>query len=229
MKPILFSTLALTSFMPMAMGADLPEVAIDPPMPFSWAGPYVGVHAGYIWADVDSTLSNFLSEGKTVGDMEGFFGGVHAGYNWQSDQLVFGVEGDLDYTHLHNRSTIILFDPDPIPLGVLSFKNDWQASARLRLGYAIDNLLIYGTGGVAFAASELESRHFGQVENLKDDNIHIGWTVGLGSEYAFDTNWIGRIEARYTSFGSKTYDLNTDFINIKWEQVAVSLGLTYKF
>ena len=62
-------------------------------------------------------------------------GGVHAGYNWQSGARVFGVEGDVSFGD-----------------GV-----DYLASARARLGYARDNLLLYVTGGVAFAGFDNSS------------------------------------------------------------------------
>ncbi len=58
-----------------------------------------------------------------------WLGGVHAGYNWQKDgPLVLGIEGD------------VMFGDEV----------DYLASIRGRIGYAMGDVLLYGTGGVAF-------------------------------------------------------------------------------
>jgi opacity protein-like surface antigen len=66
-------------------------------------------------------------------DDSGALAGVHLGYNWQSDARVFGIEGDANWADQEFR--------------------DYLASVRLRLGHAFDQVLVYGTAGVAFARS----------------------------------------------------------------------------
>ncbi len=63
----------------------------------------------------------------------GVLAGIHLGYNWQDESRVFGIEGDADWADSSFR--------------------DYLASVRLRLGHAFDNILVYGTAGVAFAGS----------------------------------------------------------------------------
>src|SRR5215204_3187190 len=63
----------------------------------------------------------------------GFYVGVNAGYGWNN--------GD-DNT-------------------CLGCSNDWFATARVRVGYAFDRVLVYATGGIAFTDDSGNNRGFG--------------------------------------------------------------------
>jgi outer membrane immunogenic protein len=119
---------------------------------------------------------------------------------WQTGQFVFGVEGDIDATHLHNTFTAPLGVPAPFGTGdTLSVKNDWQASARGRLGYAWDRTLIYVTGGGAWA----NLKAVGTATNgtsVSDDRTVFGWTVGGGIDYGIAPGWSIGAEYRFTRF-----------------------------
>ena len=94
----------------------------------SWAGPYLGGHVGYAWGSVDNNPTK----------PSGFSGGVQAGYNWQNGPWVFGLEGDVQVTGAEET-----FAP-------WKFSNPWFGTLRGRVGYALSNVLFYGTGGLAF-------------------------------------------------------------------------------
>jgi len=66
-------------------------------------------------------------------DDSGALGGIHAGYNWQRGATVFGIEGDANLADENFR--------------------EYLASVRVRVGRTIDQVLVYGTAGVAFARS----------------------------------------------------------------------------
>lgn len=211
---------------------------------FDWAGFYAGVHGGYAWgseADNQSevigggggggstptTSSGDTGGGATVGDafdIDGFIGGVHAGYNWQDGNFVFGIEGDADFSDVSGGTD---FNYGGTVTGDISLATDWQASLRLRGGVAMDNLLLYGTAGVAFAGAELTSE--GDSFNSSDTNVHLGWTVGAGLEYALSENWIARGEVRYTDFAPEIYMLEEGPVESSWTQTAVTAGLSYRF
>jgi opacity protein-like surface antigen len=89
-------------------------------------------------------------------DDAGLLGGFHLGYNWQDDEKVFGIEGDAN-------------------LGDSSFR-DYLASLRLRLGHTFDNVLVYGTAGVAFAGrgGSLQSLALTSGESGKDGEAGFG-------------------------------------------------------
>ncbi|ODT08381.1 MAG: hypothetical protein ABS35_44355 [Kaistia sp. SCN 65-12] len=240
-------TMTAASVLALGLGAanaaDLaPVPVIEAPPPFSWAGFYAGVHAGYAWGDEDDNQSNLFGEPEPQLDiadsfnMDGFIGGVHGGYNWQMNQFVFGVEGDIDYTNIKGSEGYAGYVPNlfgDYVEGSLELESNWQASLRLRAGYAVDNFLMYATGGVAFADGKMTSSGYNfddEVNYSSDDsNTHVGWTIGIGAEYAFTPNWIARAELRYTDFGSKTYDLLEGPVDASWDQTAVTVGLSYKF
>lgn len=229
----------------MVVGNDAAAVAPIESGAFDWSGPYIGGHLGYGWSKWRDDMPPAAGDKPPLGvpdevkDKSGtFIGGVHAGYNWQNGPFVYGVEGDLDYTKL-DRGKFFYTQPGGSgsnQQGSLFMESDWQASLRLRAGYAVDTWLFYGTGGVAFAHAKLSTTDnpLGPrpaVVISSDSNTHIGWTVGAGIEKAFTPNWIGRIEARYTDFGSRTYDLGKfgDQVKSRWDQASVGVGLSYKF
>ncbi|GLS21393.1 porin [Labrys miyagiensis] len=215
--------------------ADLAAAPTEPVAPaiapYDWNGPYIGVHAGYGWGreeDNQGDLFPGFSDPRLViatsadkFDLDGFVGGAHAGYNYQIDRFVLGVEGDLDYTNLSGSARAVYAGGAVVR--TLELKTDWQGSARLRAGYAIDNLLLYATGGVAFANAKLTTA--GQ----DSSNTHIGWTVGLGAEYAFTPSWIGRAEIRYSDFSKKSYETVDGPVKAGWNQTTATLGVSYKF
>ncbi|GLS23216.1 porin [Labrys miyagiensis] len=197
-------------------------------MPYDWSGLYAGLHAGYGWgreSDNQSSLFPVIPGPRPPPadkfDLGGFVGGAHAGYNYQIGQFILGAEGDIDYANLRgSASTTYAGGTIARTLGL---KSDWQGSARLRAGYAIDNILLYATGGVAFANAKLSTA--GQ----DSSNTHIGWTVGGGAEYAFTQNWIGRVEVRYSDFSKKTYQTIDGPVKADWNQTTATAGVSYKF
>src|ERR1700758_1640632 len=79
----------------------------------------------------------------------GVIGGGHIGYDVQINQWVLGVEGSGDGTNMSTTQHVVaipaLFEAD------LRTRSDIQGSICGRLGIAFDRVLLYGTGGVAFA------------------------------------------------------------------------------
>lgn len=249
MKKLIIALMLSTSPV-VAYAADMVvEETVPVVEPLLWSGGYIGLHAGYSWGrenDNQSDLFPCVSEGSvdcvnngTVVqddfadrfDLDGFIGGAHAGYNWQTGQWVFGVEGDIDYADISGGSDFSYLGGNVA--GNLSFKSDWQASLRLRAGYAVDTWLLYATGGGAIGHGELHARgnNFRTPFSETDDNTHTGWTVGGGVEKAFTPNWIGRFEVRYTDFGKESYDLGLggDDIDVDWNQTTVNVGFSYKY
>lgn len=235
MNPVRFAIGGLAALLSSTSvyAADLALKPVEPEAPvvtpYDWTGPYLGLHAGYGWGSEKDDQSH-LFPGTTPGapdqpgdnfDINGFIGGAHLGYNYQINQFVIGAEADVDFADIKGSQRFSYEGGDVT--GKIRLKSDFQGSARLRAGYAIDNLLLYVTGGVALANADLK------VYGVSDSNTHIGWTAGGGMEYAFTPNWIGRAEVRYSDFSKKSYQTPDGKVKAGWDQTTANLGVSYKF
>ncbi|MEJ2228336.1 MAG: hypothetical protein P8Y67_08905 [Alphaproteobacteria bacterium] len=187
-----------------------------------WSGMYAGGHIGGAWGDDTtfdamhrncSTQYNENVRGMTIAattcnewkkleevsydhddDDTNFIGGLQIGRNWQYGETVLGVEGDVSF----------------------SDGFDYLASLRLRAGLAQGNLLLYITGGVAFAGFDDDAIKFGKYTlESDDDDSRVGAVIGAGLEYKIQRNLSVGIEGLYYAFADSKYDLS--YINRDYE------------
>ena len=140
-----------------------------------------------------------------------FAGGGHIGFNWQDDEIVFGSEADMQGFSqngaIHFTGTI----PGFTNSGFSRTNVQWMGTARLRVGYAFDQSLLYATGGLAFGGISAASGSIGTDGSTTDtfaggvSATHTGWTAGGGYEFALGDDWSTRIEALYYDLGTATY------------------------
>lgn len=207
--------------LPMALGAgaalaaDLPT-AKAPPAPvyaapvFTWTGFYVGAQGGWSGGGDDKVgliTNTVMGSFRNVGDLagDGGFIGLRAGYDYQmpGSPFVVGVLGDINYNWI--KGSIAGTTGTGVIYGGTS-RIDWEGSLRLKAGYAIDRLLIYATGGVAFANQKYALATFAPlVGGLQGNGTHVGWTVGAGLQYAVTNNLIAGLEYRYSRFEAKRH------------------------
>src|SRR5690606_34280780 len=122
-------------------------------------------------------------------------GGIYVGYNYQfTNNVVLGVDADFAWTGADDSVTVA-------GIGALDTELDWEGAVRARLGYAVDRFLPYIAGGVAFGKLDGEVFDTTGASLVSGDETNAGWTLGVGLEYAFTDNFIGRAEYRYTDFG----------------------------
>lgn len=161
--------------------ADLPTHAPPPvyvaPV-FSWTGFYVGGQLGYAWGKDNGTVYSTVNEtglDTTTGVFDSFsstqshlspsgaIGGAHIGYNWQINQFVLGVEANVDATNYHaqqNIFSVASFPGGSSDIGLFNnqIRSTIQGAFRGRVGWAWNNWLFYGTGGVAFTDATTQYR-----------------------------------------------------------------------
>ncbi len=227
-----------------------------PPEPiFTWTGLYAGAQVGYAW-DRDRVTATSFSDieageppdiffAQLSDSPSGVIGGIHVGYNKQINQWVLGLEGSVDGTSVHNTlfSQIGIFsaDPDAFNSPIFATLHTFsavQGSIRLRAGIAFDRVLLYATGGAAFAGVTTDYTStvpFFLTES--DSKTRSGWTVGGGLEYAVTNNWSIRAEYRYSDFGH-TIDypfaaiadpFGIQSVQHHLTQNQVQFGISYKF
>lgn len=106
---------------------------------------------------------------------------------------------------------------------------DYLASLRGRVGVAIDRLLAYADGGVAFGGFQF-AQTAGVVQSWSN-TVHVGWTAAVGIEYAFTDHIIGGIEYNYYGFPSETLSggINPKTIPPSESVNTVTAKASYKF
>ena len=194
-----------------AFAADV--VSEEPPAPApiaelpvaSWAGPYAGISAGYGFSGHAK-----VHDGGPDIKTKGFVGGVFGGYQWQQENFVYGAEADLGYNGTKGDS------------GGVNSKGGFEGSLRARLGYAVTpEILLYGTGGGALKNQKVS------VPGDSDSSTMLGWTAGVGTDIKITDNVFGRVEYRYTDFGSKSFD--SVGTKVKESDNRVTFGVGMKF
>ncbi len=203
-KRVAAALAALSIVAGAAQSADLMPTARGPASlgGYSWTGPYVGANLGYQWADVTSNPTN----------PSGFAAGLQAGYNWQMmNQFVFGVETDLQLSAADD-----VFAP-------WKFSNPWFGTLRGRAGYAMGNVLFYGTVGLAYGGVHAQST----ITGVSESRTHMGWAAGAGVEVALAGRWTAKAEYLYMDLGSRSFGLTGTSNGL--DSSLLRLGVNYRF
>ncbi|HEY6861301.1 MAG TPA: outer membrane protein [Pseudolabrys sp.] len=166
-----------------AAAADLPRGPAPyyppPASIYNWTGLYAGLNLGYEWGKVTNSSI----------DPSGVAGGGQIGYNWQIGQFVFGAETDIQISGADDT-----FAP-------YKFSNPWFGTLRGRAGFAINNILLFGSLGLAYGDLKGESLGIDESKTLA------GWAGSLGMEVGFTPNWSAKVEYLYMDLGSRAYTI----------------------
>ncbi|PZQ19023.1 MAG: hypothetical protein DI565_01090 [Ancylobacter novellus] len=195
-----------------AYAADLPAYEPAPayaaPAPASnWTGAYIGAQAGYGWGRADNKggRPNTKPDGAVVGG--------YAGYDYQFDgsPVVAGVDTDLNYNNAHDRA------------GRVRNELNWSGATRGKIGYAMDRVMVYGAGGVAYGGVKAKT------PRGSDDKTAVGWTAGGGVEALVAENVTARAEYRYTDYGTDRLKTGGAVVKSNLTENRVTAGVAYKF
>jgi outer membrane immunogenic protein len=184
-----------------AIAADLPNGNAGPGLmrgdsAYNWSGIYAGASVGRVGYNLSAEFADPVFGSSQA---KGFLGGVQAGFNKQSGGFVVGIEVDLSLSNgrADNRRTVsgkydylTMSGSGNLESGLANL-----GTVRARVGYAMDNILFYGTAGYAFGRQRLEMS--GPITGTFNgttvtasqagttSNTMSGWAVGAGVEYAF--------------------------------------------
>jgi len=172
-----------------AIAADLSLAPLykAPPAPapaYDWSGFYAGINGGGGWGH------SWWNANTTGFPLTGGQAGGTAGYNWQYSNIVFGIEGDLDWSGFAGNATT-----PGCPAGC-STSDSWLSTVRGRVGYSFGRIMPYVTGGLAVGDIRAAAPGF-----AGGSSTNPGWTVGGGIEFALPGNWTAKAEYLHVGLG----------------------------
>jgi outer membrane immunogenic protein len=204
------------------------------------SGP-LGGDPGWLPAWLGTISAVGASTGAQTTNAGTFIGGGQAGYNFQfQPNFLVGLEADIQGVAGGNGS---LSSANIAPLGPAPVRGyysagetiatslstqkqlDYLGTVRGRLGYlALPNLLIYGTGGLAYGGVSSSASVFQANNDCSSplpgpclvpaastggsySSTRVGWTAGGGIEWMFLPNWSAKFEYLRYDLGASTYTL----------------------
>lgn len=195
-----------------ALGDGFPEAQYSPRSVYNWTGFYAGAHLGGTWGTTeafDNLGYNAVGDSWDA-DTSGFVAGVQLGYNWQAGPILFGIEGDVGNLGLTGSAPtnfpLVGFDTST------QTESEFYLTARGRLGFVVNDWLIYGTGGYFGADTRVSVIDtcttnppcgFSSI-HASDSSFRSGWTAGGGVETLLAGAWTGKVEYLYYDLGSET-------------------------
>jgi outer membrane immunogenic protein len=214
MKTIFAAAIAAALLSGTAYAADLvvydEPVAVMSSEAFDWTGFYVGINAGYGGGTFEHpfeiTDGGPLADGSIDVTAGGFLYGVQAGANWQMDNILLGIEGDIQGSTIDGRVSLDIDFGGPVIAADAGTSLDWLATLRPRIGFVNDQFVVYATGGLAFgdATSSVTFELGGPPTTFEETTSRLGYTVGAGIEYALTENITFKTEYLYTDLGTET-------------------------
>jgi outer membrane immunogenic protein len=168
----------------------------------------------------------------------GVLGGGQIGYNFMvNPNFLLGVEGDFDWADLTGSSDACR---DANQCTHSDGKTEWMTTIRGRIGYAMNDWLIFAMGGAAWThgsstrtiTASLNPALIGIAASTSP--THGGWTIGGGVEYGFARNWSAVLEYLYIqTSGNQDYIYPISTANTNVDSTGhlsvVRLGINYHF
>ena len=199
-----------------ALAADLPQpapppakapVAYAPPPVYNWSGFYIGGNLGAAWTNgnYSDAAGNTFNGGGTSTTQ--FVGGGQVGANYEFwGGAVIGVEGDFEWLPNTSNTSNTITDAAGNTAS-LTANNRWLATVTGRLGYAFDRVLVYGKGGAAWVGASSPAITINGIPFTSTGNSNMGWTAGVGVEWAFAGTWSVRAEYDYVGLQSQSFTI----------------------
>jgi outer membrane immunogenic protein len=202
----------------IAQGADMTPpygTPVPPPVPvpsYNWTGIYFGVNGGYAFGQ-STPMSLYSSDFSAFNfSTNGWLGGLTAGAQIQSGRTVMGVEANIDWTNINGSSSgTVKFNGSPIGTAKLSSSLSSISTLVTRIGYAYENWLLYGAGGLAITneTSSLTgpigfvcgTGAFNSPPCSSPTNFHFGLAAGAGLEYGITPNLSAKLEYLWVGAG----------------------------
>jgi outer membrane immunogenic protein len=169
-----------------------------------FGGAHVGISGGGVhWQANRSDLDEVLVDVNTI--VQKTWAGIvgaEVGYSWTTCSTLWGVVVDGSWLSGDQTTTLIPNRTDTPPF--INSKWDALVTARARTGVALDNVLLYVTGGVA--AGHFKTQFVDPTDGFASfNNWRWGWVAGFGTEWAWTPKITVKFETLYVDFIDRNY------------------------
>lgn len=204
---------------------------------FVLPGFYVGGSIGGARTSVDIG-DTFIYEADPFAansfDTTGLIAGVEIGYNFQNGNVVYGVSAGVGHMDISGSVSADLPRSRPNDErtdinGTYETEGGLFGELTARVGYASGRSLFYVKGGAAFLNADFNSSYVGKnctftycggggftpdtpsLFNFQNSDTLVGWTIGVGVEYALTSNWSVKAEYQRFDFGTQSFDYGGEY------------------
>ncbi len=165
---------------------------------FDWSGPYIGVQG-----NLDNSSLQITDLVTATGSNSAFSAGADMGYNFTSDNFVYGAEIDANFI---TGSQIDVTAKD-----TYRAQPGWYGTARARIGFSSNNVLFYGTGGLAFG--DMGVQNISTASRI-GPALQFGWVVGTGVEVAVTPKFGLKAELLHIDLSQQEYSFQDNVARI---------------
>ncbi len=196
---------------------------IDLPTDNPFSGFYAGVHVGYGSANTDEAIGMYSDAfgdsyglnlyGDWSNSLDGATLGAQAGVNVVLDQgLVIGGEVSVSWAALQGSGDsygeLDYYCQCDVDFGSYEANIDGLGTAELKLGYATEQFMVYGSAGIALANVTSSAMVGGDssdgdwIAQHTTSNVMQGWTVGVGGAVMVTPTTSVNASVNYYDFGT---------------------------
>ena len=192
-----------------------PDLEYGAPV-YASSGWYAGATLGAHKVDINI-------DGADGTDGTGTLGGGFIGWSTPMGGANVGFEADIEATSF--RKSLPCNNVDWTCEGYVN----GMGSLRGRLGVSFDAFSVYGTAGLALGSVGGSTTYNADGDTYPAHQFRLGWTAGAGIEANFSDHWFGRLEYRYTDYGSADVLFDEVYPAVAINSHAIRIGAGYRF
>ncbi len=202
----------------VADGPAGPQSAFGEARPaISWAGYHVGIQGGASFWSTEHLFTGGVASGAF--DFSSGFVGAMWGSTWQRGALVYGFDSDISFADTDGSRA-----GPGCGAGTCFSEVSYFGTSRVRFGYAMDRMLVYATGGLAYARV-----HAGNTTD-QGSKTRYGWTLGAGMEWALTPKWSAKLEYQHLDYGEgHNYTTGGTGADVDLDADIMRVGMNYRF